>query len=162
VSRRKRQAIGVAVVFFCAAVPLFLVLRKRGRDEELERWLDRSGYVKAECPEDPFGRRDAAARCWAGERDGVGRVTLMLGERWQAETANVPKGSGIAQERYIGLAVPKAEDAWLAAWQKVVGRGGDRPIRAARSGEGAILVWRGLHTHEEVEKHLAELDLSLR
>jgi len=157
--RRSRWPIWAGFLVFAVGIPLFLILRREQRTDELERWLDEAGYRKVSCPEDPFGRRDAAARCYAGKGD----VTLILGERWQAETANVPKGSGLAQERYIGVAIPRVpSDAWLASWEKRLGYGGDDPIRVKRSGDGAIVVWRGLHRREEVEKRLAELERTLK
>jgi hypothetical protein len=154
-----RRWVWVAVVVFVVAIPAFLILRKRRMADDLGAFLTEAGWTKTACPAtEPFGHRDMReVRCFAG-RLGDGRaVTLLLGTRWQSETANVPKGSGIAQESFIGFTLA-ADDRWLDAWKTRLGRGGDDPIRVARSGDDAVVVWRGLHQRDGVIERLHDLE----
>jgi len=154
-----RNLIWIAVLIFVVLVPAFLILRKRKMVEGLAEYLVQGGWKVVSCPAtEPFGYRDmASVECFAGKLGDGRPVTLLLGTRWKSETANVPPGSGIAQDSFIGFALA-ADDGWLEAWKTRLGRGGDKPVRVARSGEDALVVWRGLLRREEVEQRMRDLE----
>lgn len=154
-----RRWIWVAVLVFVVAIPAFLILRKRRMADDLGAYLTDGGWAQAACPAtEPFGHKDMReVRCFAGHLADGRPVTLVLGTRWQSETANVPKGSGVAQDSFIGVTLA-ADDRWLEAWKTRLGRGGDDPIRVARSGSDAVVVWRGLHQRELVMQRLHDLE----
>jgi hypothetical protein len=151
-----RNLIWVAVVIFVLVIPAFLILRKKKMVEGLAEYLVTGGWKITACPAtEPFGYKDMArVECFAGVLGDGRPVTLLLGTRWKSESVNVPKGSGVAQDSFIGFAL-RADDATVEAWKAKLGYGGDKPVRVTRAGEDAIVVWRGLHRREEVEKRLA-------
>lgn len=154
-----RNLIWVALVIFALVIPAFLILRKKKMVEGLAEYLVAGGWKITACPAtEPFGYKDMArVECFAGKLSDGRPVTLLLGTRWKSETANVPSGSGIQQDSFIGFALA-ADDAWLEAWKTRLGYGGDKPVRAARSGDDAVIVWRGLHRREEVVQRMKELE----
>lgn len=153
-----RKLIWVAVVIFVLAIPAFLILRKKRMVEGLAEYLVAGGWKLTSCPtNEPFGYKDMArVECFAGQLPDGRPVTLLLGTRWKSESVNVPKGSGVAQDSFIGFAL-RADDAFVEAWKAQLGYGGDRPVRVTRDGADAIVVWRGLQRREEVEKRLGEV-----
>lgn len=144
-----RRWILVAFLLFAVAIPAFLLLRKKQRDSDLDRYLAGAGFAETDCPpaREAFGHADMnAVRCFAGKLAGGAPIRLLLGTRWQSETANVPKGSGVAEDSFIGVEVARADDAWVARWRDRLGlrRGCSRTSRE-RGGQDGDRLARLVH-----------------
>ena len=151
-----RRWIWVAVLVFVVLVPALLIWRKHRMARDLDAWLDANGFVASPCRAgEPLGLPVDRAACWSGRLDDR-PVTILLGTRWQPGSANVPKGSGIAQDSYVGIEL--AGDGGFADWRGRLGPAGDGLVRAVVPEPGRVtLVWSGLHTAEVVAGHLADL-----
>jgi hypothetical protein len=146
------------VLAFVVGLPGYLILRKKQMADALEIWLPSRGFTPAPCPPGIFGHGDMSdERCFRGQADGR-PVDLLLGRRWMPETANRPRGSGIAQDSFIGVAVDRAPEAWLEGWRARLGYGGADPVRV----EHGVIVFRGLWDPEVIEARLEEVTGSLR
>lgn len=160
---KPRRLIVVAFVLFAVAIPTYLILRKRERGRDLEADLAAAGYRRADCPpgEAAFGARMSEMRCWSGKLASGTPVRLVLATRWKAESANVPRGSGIAEDSFIGVEVPRADDAFVARWRARLAAGDDAPAKVEKLGDATLIAWRGLHTSELVHKRLDDVAASL-
>lgn len=145
----------VLFVVFVIAIPGFFIIRKRRMKVELDAWLPEAGWTPATCPA-VFERPMSEARCFDGKL-GSRPATLILGRRWQGETANIPRGSGIAQESLVGVKVEGVDAAWSDRWKKKLGYGGTDPVRV----DGGLVMWHGLWERGFVAARLNDVQASL-